>query len=83
MVIPRLARLPRTRPQVKATNLGLASRYCRSQEACSRGMIAKINGVEKVTTDLGQKLERIILQDIDALVIGAEVVYLFPAIENM
>ena len=46
------------------------------------GMIAKINGVEKVTTDLGQKLERIILQDIDALVIGAEVVYLFPAIQN-
>ena len=82
MVIPRLARLPRTRPQVKATNLGLASRYCRSQEAC-RGMIAKINGVEKVTTDLGQKLERIILKDIDTLVIGAEVVYLFPAIENM
>ena len=46
-------------------------------------MVAKINGAEKVTTDLGQKLERIILQDIDALVIGAEVVYLFPAIENM
>ena len=46
-------------------------------------MIAKINGVEKVTTDLGQKLERIILQDIDTLVIGAEIVYLFPATENM
>ena len=37
---------------------------------------------EKVTTDLGQKLERVILQDINTLVIGAEVVYLLPDIEE-
>ena len=37
---------------------------------------------EKVTTDLGQKLERVILQDIDTLVIGAEVVYLLPEEDN-
>ena len=34
---PRLAKLPLTSPQVKATNLGLASRYCRSLEACTQG----------------------------------------------
>ena len=30
---PKLARLPLTKPQVKATNFGLASRYWRSQDA--------------------------------------------------
>ena len=82
LVIPRLARLPRTRPQVKATNLGLASRYWRHQEACRR-MVTKIFWQENVTTHLGQELERIVLQDIDTLVIGAQVVDLFPTIKNM
>jgi len=35
---PKLARLPLTKPQVKATNFGLASKYWRSQDALVRNL---------------------------------------------
>ena len=39
---------------------------------------SKNRGKCHTRSDLGQKLERVVLQDIDTLVIGAEVVNLFP-----
>ena len=78
VLTPKLASAPLTRPHVKATNFGLASRYCLGAK-CENKEWIKIKE-KPVLRRLGKKFKGVVLEYVDALVIGPQVVNLFPEV---